>query len=160
MSSIGSAEDLAAVEVGEDRHHVLAARCRGIAQSRRRQWRATREVERLRFETLVRRCFVGKVVVEEHDPTGPLELADPDRRDSRDARGIGQRRRARDREGAKQPVNRGYQARIGIERVRSMLTGQRDGVPIADESPLTDEGIDERRRGARRLVATQGGQPA
>ena len=94
------AQDRPPVEVGQDRHDVLAAGPRRVAQGGRRQRCRAGHRQGRGGEVAVRGRRVGEVGLEDDDPAAAFQLADPGRRAGGGSGGFGQARRGRDRERA------------------------------------------------------------
>jgi hypothetical protein len=155
-----ASEDLAPIEIGQDCHDVLATRAGGIAQGGRRQRGALRQAEREGLELVVRRGGVGEVVIEDHDPAGAFELADPVGRTPGRAGGLAQGRRRGRGEDTLESLHRGDHRGIRGRCFADLRTGERDPVSVTLEPAVRHEPVDQVGCGCLGLIASDRHEPA
>jgi len=135
-------QDPLPIEVFQDRHDVATARPGHVAECRRRQRLAPRDVQRLGGKVAVRGHGVGQIAVEHDDTTPAFQLANGRGRAAGHICCLAQRGWSHHRERGLQAVHRGLD--LSRDRGRHVIRGV-DGVGVPGQEAIGNDRIDDRR---------------
>ena len=141
-------QDASSVEVLKDRHDVAPAGAGRIAERSGREGFACGQGECLCRQIAVRRHGVGKVLVEDDDPAGALELTDRRGWAAGSRGGLTQRGRREDRQGLDEAIHRASALRVGRRR---LVVGRADTVAVPHQAPLGNQLVHKRCCTVRRV---------